>query len=78
MTWRDRAKAVIARVVRENPGVNGEALRPLLQAAYPFGERKYTPYKVWLAEVAAQTGTAKAKAAAKQDEASELFKETPR
>jgi hypothetical protein len=27
--------------------------------AYPFGERKYTPYKIWLDEIKRQVGTKK-------------------
>ena len=46
-TWRDHAQVVILRVMAANPGVTGPELRQLLSAAYPFGERKYWPYRVW-------------------------------
>jgi len=47
-SWRDAAMAVIARVQRENPDARGDDLRKLLKAAYPFGQRAYHPYKIWL------------------------------
>lgn len=50
-TWRSRAKDVIAEVVKANPGVGGRELRKLLREAYPFGERRYHPYKIWCDEV---------------------------
>ena len=50
-SWADKAREVIAKVKRANPGVEGEELKKLLSAAYPFGERQYHPYKVWLKEV---------------------------
>jgi len=46
-TWRDDSQAVIARVKRNNPHATTEELKKLLYDAYPFGERKYWPYKVW-------------------------------
>lgn len=51
-TWREQSAAVIARVVAE-VGVNDQvALKKALFEAYPFGERQYYPYKVWLEEQA--------------------------
>lgn len=47
-TWKEDAHHHIAKVVRENPGVTEEkALRKLISAAYPFGERRMYPYKAW-------------------------------
>lgn len=51
VSWAQRARVVIARVQRENPGLAGDALKKKLSEAYPFGERAYHPYKVWLKEV---------------------------
>lgn len=48
--WRRDARAVIDRVVAENPGKTPEELIELVDAAYPFGERKMWPYKMWLLE----------------------------
>ena len=55
-SWRDRAapiiREVILRVGREDAG----KLKRELFDAYPFGERKYTPYKIWLDEIKRQVG----------------------
>ena len=50
-TWRDLARARIAEVIAANPAAGGEKLGELLREAYPFGERRWHPYKVWLTEV---------------------------
>ena len=49
-SWHDRAQRVIAKAIEA-----GEAAKepwPMIlkriDAAYPFGERKYHPYKQWL------------------------------
>lgn len=56
MTWREKARPIIARVLRENAGLPASIIRGALRAAYPFGERTYYPYKAWLQEIAAQGG----------------------
>lgn len=50
-TWREKARAHIRRVQEENPDAGGEQLRRILRENYPFGERRWHPYKVWLEEV---------------------------
>ena len=55
-TWRNKASAVISEVIRQNPGMEPKELRKLISAAYPFGERKYHPYKIWCDEVNRQLG----------------------
>lgn len=50
-SWRSIAKAAIARVIAENPGAGGPELKKLLQKAYPFGDRRNHPYKIWCDEV---------------------------
>jgi hypothetical protein len=50
-SWRAIAQPIIARIVAEHGGVNSRPLRAALGNAYPFGERKYWPYKVWCDEV---------------------------
>ena len=51
MSWRDEAKAVIDRVDASlRFDATYEERAAALFAAYPFGERKYTPYKTWLQE----------------------------
>lgn len=51
MTWRDRASPIIREVLRQTRGKSEKEIRKALVAAYPFGERKYWPYKVWLDEI---------------------------
>lgn len=55
-TWRSQAATVIFDVIRQNPGMEPKKLRKLISAAYPFGERKYYPYKIWCDEVKRQLG----------------------
>jgi hypothetical protein len=49
--WRHRANQIIALVVKENPNLSEHELRKKLSDAYPFGERKNHPYKIWLSAV---------------------------
>lgn len=56
MSWRERAKPIIARVLKEHIGASDKEIRSALYEAYPFGMRQYTPYKVWLDEIARQRG----------------------
>lgn len=49
--WRAIADKVIARVVSDNPGLSEDELRKKMSDAYPFGMRKYHPYKIWLTAV---------------------------
>lgn len=60
MSWRDVAAPIIARVLAEADRSDPKVLRKALHDAYPFGERAYWPYKVWLDEIARQTGRATA------------------
>ena len=56
MSWREVAAPIIAKVLAETEDQPaGERLKKL-RNAYPFGERKYHPYKIWLDEIARQTG----------------------
>jgi len=54
--WRVRAAPIIAAVLAENAGASESELRKALRSAYPFGERQYHPYKIWLDEVNRQRG----------------------
>ena len=54
-TWREIARPIIAKVIAEN-GDDGGKLKRALFEAYPFGQRKHFPYKVWLDEIKIQTG----------------------
>jgi len=54
--WRNHAAPIIARVIAENAGKDENAIKLALREAYPFGQRKYHPYKVWLDEIQVQLG----------------------
>lgn len=53
-SWRDVARPIIAEVLRKTEG-NPDARKRMLYDAYPFGQRQYHPYKVWLDEIKVQT-----------------------
>lgn len=55
--WRDRARTVIREVIAENAGLRADprAMLAKIDEAYPFGPRRYTPYKIWLEERAKAT-----------------------
>lgn len=55
-SWRDIARPIIAKVIRENKDGEEKVIRKALKEAYPFGTRKYHPYKVWLDEIKVQLG----------------------
>ena len=54
--WRAKAAPIIAKVIADNPSIGDKELRAKISAEYPFGERKYHPYKIWCDEVARQLG----------------------
>ena len=56
VSWRDKARPIIARVLRETRGQDEGAIRKALRDAYPFGPREHWPYKVWLDEIKRQRG----------------------
>lgn len=49
--WRVKSAQVIYKIIKENSGITIKELRKKISKAYPFGERKYHPYKIWLDEV---------------------------
>lgn len=55
-TWRDIASPVIEAVIKANKELPAKELKNKISEAYPFGERQYHPYKVWLDEVKIQLG----------------------
>lgn len=61
-TWRQIAAPIIAEVLRQTKGWDEPDIRRALREAYPFGMRKYWPYKVWLDEIRRQRGFAPKKA----------------
>ena len=54
--WRNHAAPIIAKVIAEHKGEDENIIRRALREAYPFGERKYHPYKIWNDEVHVQLG----------------------
>lgn len=58
-SWREYAKPIISKVIEENKGKDLKEIRKALSKAYPFGERHYHPYRIWLDECAMQLGTKK-------------------
>ena len=53
-TWREKARPIIAAVIARVGLDDRKALRKALVDAYPFGERKYWPYKAWCSEMRTQ------------------------
>lgn len=51
MSWDVISCRTIERVIRENQGADLKTLRKRISEAYPFGQRKYWPYKCWCREV---------------------------
>lgn len=58
--WRDFAAPIIEEVIRCCGYHRGQCdlrfVRKAISATYPFGERKYHPYKIWCDEVRRQLG----------------------
>jgi hypothetical protein len=61
LTWRQRARPIVAEVLAATAGQSERAIRAALRDAYPFGERRMHPYKAWLDEVRWQRGLRKPK-----------------
>jgi hypothetical protein len=54
-SWRDHAAPIIAKVIEDVGYDDIGRLKRAMFDAYPFGERKYQPYKIWCDEVRRQT-----------------------
>jgi hypothetical protein len=48
MTWKEKSLDLISRIVLSMPNAGLNDVIKAVDAAYPFGERKYYPYKAWL------------------------------
>jgi len=57
-TWAMHAQAVIDRVLSQMPGANLAEKRRALHDAYPYGQRRHWPYKVWCRQVRISLGLA--------------------
>jgi hypothetical protein len=60
-TWRDSAKPIIAEVLKATQGQSEKEIRKALRVAYPWGERRYHPYKIWCDEIKVQRGLKRCK-----------------
>lgn len=59
-SYREAAAAVIARTLAAiPPAAELKVKRAALRSAYPFGERRYWPYRVWCSEVRYALGLAR-------------------
>ena len=52
--WRNAAAPIISDVLRATVGKSEAEIQKALRDAYPFGPRKYHPYKIWCDEVRKQ------------------------
>lgn len=58
-TWREHARPIIAEVIARVGTKDRKALRAALRAAYPYGERRMHPYRIWCHEIRVQLGDVK-------------------
>lgn len=58
-SWRDIARPIIAKVIKDNPGLDDKDMKKKISEEYPFGERAMHPYKIWLDEIKVQLGKKK-------------------
>lgn len=56
MTWRNKARPIIASVIAEVGTSDIRKLRRELRKAFPWGERKLHPYRIWCDEIRVQLG----------------------
>lgn len=63
-TWRERARVSLqtAYDAARAQGLDGKALEQRLFERYPFGQRAYTPYRVWCEERRKLLATAQTRA----------------
>lgn len=72
-TWRDLARPIIQGVISDTKGLSEKEIKAAIRDAYPFGERAYHPYKIWLDEVKRQRGLKRTKTQAENDNHPKLF-----
>lgn len=65
-TWRESATPIIRQVLADNAGKPEKEIRKALRDAYPWGERRYHPYKIWCDEIRRQRGKKKLKKPGRQ------------
>jgi hypothetical protein len=77
VTWYEDALQRVHTVIAANPGTDDATLRKLLSDAYPYGPRKYFPYKKWCEAVNfALTGHRRPKAIARRAAAEEAAQDS--
>lgn len=54
--WREHSRRVIQEIIKREGREDQDRLKKAISEAYPFGERKRHPYKIWLDEVKNQLG----------------------
>lgn len=73
-TWRDHCRPIIKKVLEENKDKSEKEIKLALKNAYPYGMRKYHPYKIWLDEIKVQRGLKQSKTLEETDpNQTELF-----
>lgn len=60
-TWRDDCRPIIREVLERTKGLTEREILKALSDAYPYGERKRHPYKIWLNEIKVQRGLIRSK-----------------
>ena len=58
-TWRERLAPLISEIIIREGTADMRKLRKALREAFPCGERKYHPYRIWLDEINVQLGIKK-------------------
>lgn len=79
-SWRLAAQEAIAKALKEadEQKLDDEATWKHVSKAYPFGQRRYHPYKIWLSEIKqAKFNALKAKGKVHTKEQVKLFWVTP-
>jgi hypothetical protein len=66
-SWREIAAPIISKVLRETEGQPKPIVDKALFDAYPFGQRAYHPYKIWLDEIKRQRNGTSSSAPRKSD-----------
>lgn len=73
MTWRDHCRPIITQVLKDTEGQHEGLIKRALFDAYPYGQRKMHPYKIWLDEIKVQRGLKKSKMPIENPNQQKLF-----
>lgn len=72
-TWRDSARPLITKALENSKGKSEQEIRKALRDAYPWGERRMHPYKIWCDEIKVQRGLKKSKIAVTPKNQTNIF-----